>query len=44
MDHNPPHFHAHYQGFQAEYDIKTLDVLAGNLPPRERLKILTKGL
>jgi hypothetical protein len=34
QDHNPPHFHAEYQGMKAEYDIKTLEVLAGNLPNR----------
>ncbi len=40
MDHNPPHFHALYQGFQAEYDIRTLDILAGNLPPRAHAMVL----
>ncbi|QAA81701.1 DUF4160 domain-containing protein [Aequorivita sp. H23M31] len=34
VDHNPPHFHAEYQGMQAEFEIKTLEVIAGSLPNR----------
>ena len=34
IDHNPPHFHAEYQGMQAELNIKTLEVIAGSLPNR----------
>ena len=33
-DHAPPHFHALYQGEQAEIGIDSLGVLAGRLPPR----------
>ncbi len=33
-DHNPPHFHAKYGGERAEFDIHTLGVLAGRLPPK----------
>jgi hypothetical protein len=40
VDHNPPHFHAEYQGYKAEYNIKTLDVLSGNLPPRAHSMVL----
>ena len=40
QDHNPPHFHAEYQGVKAEYEIKTLDVLAGSLPPRAHALVL----
>ncbi len=40
QDHNPPHFHAEYQGMKAEYEIKTLDVLAGNLSPRAHALVL----
>ncbi len=40
MDHNPPHFHAEYQGHRSEYDIKTLDILAGKLPPRANAMVL----
>ena len=31
-DHNPPHFHAEYQGFKGVFDIKNGQMLAGNLP------------
>jgi len=40
QDHNPPHFHAEYQGHKAEYDIRTLDLLAGNLPNRANALVL----
>jgi hypothetical protein len=40
VDHNPPHFHAEYQGYKAEYSINTLDVLSGNLPPRAHSMVL----
>lgn len=40
MDHNPPHFHAEYQGVKAEYDIRTLDLLAGKLPNRANALVL----
>ncbi|MFQ6035578.1 MAG: DUF4160 domain-containing protein [Sedimentisphaerales bacterium] len=33
-DHNPPHFHAEYSGFEALLEIDTLAVIAGKLPPR----------
>jgi len=33
-DHNPPHFHAEYSGFEALFEIDTLAVIAGKLPPR----------
>ena len=33
-DHNPPHFHAEYAEYVAEYDIFSLRVLAGKLPLR----------
>lgn len=34
VDHNPPHFHAEYQGMVAEYDIQKLEVIAGKLSSR----------
>lgn len=34
MDHNPPHFHAKYNEYEAVIRIDTLSILAGNLPPR----------
>lgn len=39
-DHNPPHFHAIYQEYTAEYDINTLSVLRGALPPRAHAMVL----
>jgi hypothetical protein len=31
-DHNPPHLHADYQGYEALFDIRTGEVIAGGLP------------
>ena len=39
-DHNPPHFHAIYQEFTAEYDINTLAAIRGNLPARAHALVL----
>lgn len=39
-DHNPPHFHAEYQEHKAEYDIRTLEVIAGALPKRANSLVL----
>lgn len=33
-EHNPPHFHAEYEGREAQIDIRTGHVLEGALPPR----------
>lgn len=33
-DHNPPHFHAKYQDFEAVIDIKQNRIINGQLPPR----------
>ena len=33
-DHPPPHFHAAYSGEEARFDIRTLSVIGGRLPPR----------
>ena len=33
-EHNPPHFHAKYQGGEIVVDIKTLEVTKGSLPRR----------
>ena len=40
QDHNPPHFHAEYQGEKAEYDIRTLELLVGALPNRAHALVL----
>ena len=39
-EHNPPHFHAEYQDYKAEYAIITLDLIAGKLPPRAHALVL----
>lgn len=39
-DHNPPHFHADYGGSKAEYDIRTLECIVGNLPRRANSLVL----
>ena len=33
-EHNPPHFHALYGEYVGEFDINTLSMLQGDLPPR----------
>ena len=33
-EHNPPHFHAEYQEYSAEYDIRTMALIEGELPKR----------
>ena len=35
-DHNPPHFHAEYGDDEAVIDIRTLEIIAGELPKRAR--------
>ncbi len=35
-DHNPPHFHARYGDLKGTFDIRTLNVLEGNLPIKVR--------
>ena len=33
-EHNPPHFHALYGEYIGEFDINTLKMIQGDLPPR----------
>ena len=40
-DHNPPHFHAEYQGFEAIFNIKTGEKMKGLFPPKAN-KIVTE--
>jgi hypothetical protein len=35
-EHPPAHFHAEYQGYEAVFDIATLRLAQGRLPPRAR--------
>ncbi len=39
-EHNPPHFHAKYGEFRAEVDIKTLQIIEGELPKRAKTLVL----
>lgn len=40
-DHNPPHFHAIYAEYEALIDIRTLEVLRGQLPGKQLKRIQT---
>jgi hypothetical protein len=42
-EHPPAHFHAIYADDEATIDIETLDVLAGELPPRALSMVLEWG-
>jgi len=39
-EHNPPHFHAKYAEYKAEIDIRTLQILKGELPKRAKSMVL----
>ena len=39
-DHPPPHFHAVYGEFVALFDIRTLEMIEGDLPIRARKMVL----
>ena len=36
-DHLPPHFHVEYQDFEGVFDIRTLELIDGDLPSRAKL-------
>lgn len=36
VEHNPPHFHAVYDEFEAQFSIEHLEIIEGYLPPRIR--------
>ena len=38
-DHHPPHFHAFYAEYEALINIRTLDIMAGNLPGKQLKRI-----
>ena len=42
-DHNPPHFHAVQAGYKAVFDINTMAMIRGQLPPRSVGVILEWG-
>jgi len=39
-EHNPPHFHAHYNEYVEVLEIKTLKKIVGYLPKNQRRKVL----
>jgi hypothetical protein len=39
-DHPPPHFHAVYAEYEAVFEISTLEVIRGKLPPRAMALVL----
>jgi hypothetical protein len=39
-EHAPPHFHAIYAEFEAEIDVRTLEVIRGKLPRRALVMVL----
>lgn len=39
-EHNPPHFHADYEGESAEYSIETLELINGSLSKRANSLVL----
>ena len=34
-EHNPPHFHAYYQGHSMVVDIRRCETISGQLPPKQ---------
>lgn len=38
-DHNPPHFHALFGGYELVIEIKTLKIMEGNLPKSQLKKV-----
>ena len=34
-EHNPPHFHVYYQGRKGIFDIRTCEVIDGDLPKKQ---------
>ncbi len=42
-DHAPPHFHAKYQGEDAQFDLRTLALLKGSPKPRVRALVTEWG-
>ena len=39
-EHNPPHFHAYYNDYRASVDIRTCEIIEGNLPRRQQKLVL----
>ena len=39
-EHDPPHFHAYYNEYKASVDIRTCEIIEGNLPRRQQRLVL----
>jgi len=42
-EHNPPHFHAVYNEYVAQFSIKPLEMMEGKLPPRIRGLVIERA-
>ena len=40
QDHSPPHFHAEYNEFEALFNINTLEIIQGDLPPKAKSLVI----
>lgn len=43
-DHNPPHFHAEYQGNEIWVNIQTLEIIKGKLSPKATAIIMERAV
>ncbi|GAB4042209.1 DUF4160 domain-containing protein [Spirosoma jeollabukense] len=39
-DHSPPHFHAYYAEYEALINIRTLEIMVGELPGKQLKRVL----
>lgn len=39
-EHNPPHFHVYFQDYKASVDIRTCEIIEGNLPRKQSKLVL----
>ncbi|WP_429884578.1 DUF4160 domain-containing protein [Geoalkalibacter halelectricus] len=39
-EHPPPHFHAYYNEFKSTFDIRTCEMIEGNLPKKQTKLVL----
>ena len=39
-EHNPPHFHVYYNEFRASVDIRTGEMIEGNLPRKQQKLVM----
>jgi hypothetical protein len=39
-EHNPPHFHVYYNEYKASVDIRTCEIIDGNLPRKQQKLVL----